>query len=307
MDIRLQNLSYSGNLTLHACPRLFQLHRLNAEADTQEDYESSVTFAFGHCVGLGIQLAFQEKSIDQTVWEMFLFWEPDLFAENQKQVKSFWHAVSAVQTLYSLRSNGFLQDWELVYHDNKPAVELGFCINLPDNFRYRGFADAVLRNKVSGKVMVLEVKTTSATNLNPATYKNSSQAIGYSIVLDYLFPDLSSYEVLYLVYLSKSFRYEPLQFTKSYLQRALWIQELLLDVEAIKLYESCGVYPMHGENCVQYYRDCKYLQSCTLSTEYLTKPLSAEQEAKYLEKEKDYAIQVDISTLIQAQIDKDAL
>ena len=29
-----------------------------------------------------------------------------------------------------------------------------------------------------------------------------------------------------------------MEFTKSYLQRALWLQELLLDIETIKLYES---------------------------------------------------------------------
>lgn len=305
MDIRLHHLSYSGNLTLHTCPRLFQLSKLNAEIDSQEDYESSVTFAFGHCVGLGIQLALQGYTLERTIYELFLFWEPDLFASNPKQIKSFWHTVSALETYYSLISNGFLKDWELVYYEGKPAVELGFCITLPDGFKYRGFVDAVLRHKINGKVMVLECKTSSATNLNPATYKNSAQAIGYSIVLDKLLSDLSSYDVLYLVYLSKSMKYEQLQFGKSYLQRALWIQELLLDVESIKMYESCGVYPMRGENCVQYYRDCKYLQSCTLSTHLLTKSLTAEQETAYLEKEKAYTITVDITELIQSQIEKE--
>jgi hypothetical protein len=305
MDPRLRDLSYSSILTLHTCPRLYQLQKLNAEIDTQEDIESSITFAFGHVVGLGIQLALQGKSQEQCIFELFLFWKPHLFASNPKQVKSFWHAVSAIQTFYSLLANGYLKDWELVYHDNKPAVELGFCINLPDGFRYRGFVDAVLRNKVSGKIMVLEVKTSSATNLNPATYKNSAQAIGYSIVLDHLFPGLSSYEVLYLVYLSKSYKYEPLQFGKSYLQRALWIQELLLDVESIKSYESIEVYPMHGENCVQYYRDCKYLQSCTVSTAYITSPMNQEQLSAYAERESQYTIQVDLADLIKTQIEKD--
>jgi hypothetical protein len=305
MDIRLRNLSYSGLLVKHTCPRLFQLQKLNAEVDTQEEIEESITFAFGHVVGLGIQLHFEGRTIEQIIWQLFLFWKPHLFAANDKQVKSFWHAISAIQTFISLRSNGYLQDWELVYHDGKPAVELGFCINLPYGFRYRGFVDAVLRNKVSGKIMVLECKTSSATNLNPASYKNSAQGIGYSIVLDNLFPSLSSYEVLYLVYLTKSYKYESLPFGKSYLQRALWIQELLLDVEELKRYEETGVYPMRGENCVQYYRDCKYLQSCTLSTNLTTKPMTPEQLEEYNKKEEAYTIQVDIQDLIQSQINKE--
>ena len=81
MDIRLQHLSYSGLLNLHSCPRRFQLDRLNAEKDSiLEDMESSVTFAYGHAVGFGIQLAFENKSEEEIIWQLFLQWEPDLFA-----------------------------------------------------------------------------------------------------------------------------------------------------------------------------------------------------------------------------------
>ena len=153
--------------------------------------------------------------------------------------------------------------------------------------------------------MVLEVKTTSATSLNPAQYKNSAQAVGYSVVLDHLFPELSSYEVLYLVYTTKSLEYTSLPFTKSYLQRALWIQELLLDVELIQLYESRGVYPMHGESCLQYYRECKFLQTCTMSTSLLTSPETPESVEKRLQKESEYQIQVTVEDLIQAQLRKE--
>lgn len=304
IDPRILNLSYSGLLNLHSCPRQFQLHRLNAEKDSTESAEASVTFAFGHLVGLGIQLHFEGVSEQEIIWRLFIQWAPDLFSENDKQKKSFWLGISAIQTFISLRANGFLSEWELVYHDGKPATELSFCINLPDGFRYRGFVDGVLRNKITGKIMVLECKTSSIANLNPAQYKNSAQAVGYSVVLDDLFPELSSYEVLYLVYLTKAFKYEPLPFTKSYLQRALWIQELLLDVEMIKLYENSGVYPMHGESCYQFYRECEYLQTCTLSTDLLTSPLTQEERDLLDLKESIYQVNVDIKDLIATQLRK---
>lgn len=305
MDLRLKNLSYSGLLTLHTCPRLFQLEKLNAEVEASEDFEASVTFAFGHVVGLGIQLHFEGYSEDQIIWRLFQFWEPDLLVSNEKQKKSFWLALGAIRNFLSLRANGFLSEWELVYHESKPATELSFAVNIPGGFRYRGFVDAVLQNKITGAIMVLEVKTTSATNLNPASYKNSAQAVGYSVVLDHLFPDLSAYEVLYLVYSTKSLEYTPLPFPKSYLQRALWIQEILLDVEMIKMYEEKQVYPMHGESCIQYYMECKYLQTCTMSTSLLTSDLTEEGEQKLIEKEAEYQINVSIADLIQAQLRKE--
>lgn len=304
MDSRLLNISYSGLLELHSCPRKFQLKKLNATVEQEEEVNASITYAFGHVVGYGIQLVLESKSEPEIFWQCFLMWEPDLFAENQKQKKSFWLAMAAIEQFISLRNNGFLEGWELVYYNGKPAVELSFCINLPNGFRYRGFVDAVLQHKITGQVMVLECKTSSATNLNPAQYKNSAQAVGYSVVLDSLFPELSAYEVMYLVYTTKNMQWNPLPFNKSYLQRALWIQELILDCEMITLYEKAQVYPMHGESCFDYYSECYYLQTCTLSTDLLSKPETEEQIAAREKKESEYQITVSVEDLIRSQLAK---
>lgn len=305
IDPRILNTSYSALLTLHACPRKFQLDRLNAQFTKEETWEESVTFSYGHLVGHGIQRAFEGASETQIYFEMFLMWKPDLLLRNDKQKKSIWEAFAAIQSFLTLRVNGFLDEWELVYHEGKPACELGFCIQLPNGFRYRGFVDAVLRHKISGKIMVLECKTTGAKYVNAAMYKNSAQAVGYSVVLDHLFSDLSSYEVLYLIYLTGSMKYEMMPFDKSYLQRAQWIQELLMDCELIQYYEEKGIYPMHGESCFSYMRECKYLQNCTMSTAFLTEAESAESAAKREEKESTYQINISIEDLIAAQFEKE--
>lgn len=299
MDSRLLNLSYSSLLTLHSCPKKFQLDKLNSEQEQVDDGGSSnVTFAFGHIVGEGIQGVLVGQSEDQIIFNMFLGWHADLFDRNDKQVKSFFHAVAAVQKFIALRKAGLLKDYDIVIYNGKPAVELSFCITFPDGFRYRGYVDAVLQHRVTGEVIVLECKTSSITNLAPATYKNSAQAIGYSIVLDVIFPRLSSYKVVYLVYKTKSMEYESLHFNKSYLQRALWIQELLLDIETIKLYEGAGIYPMRGESCYAFYRECEYLNLCTLSIDRLTTPdpLTPEQ--------KEYQINLTLADLIDSQLSK---
>lgn len=305
IDSRLKQLSYSSRLTLHNCPRKFQLDKLQAPQQDDDSNKSSVTFAFGHIVGYGIQLAFENKTEDEIIWALFLMWEPDLLADNPKQAKSFWEGIQAVQKLLSMRAYGFLDEWELVYIDDKPACELSFIINLPNEFKYRGFVDAVLKNKESGEIMVLEVKTTGMSNINAATYKNSAQAIGYSVVLDHLFPELSSYEVLYLVYKTKQREYETLPFTKSYLMRALWIRELLLDVDIINMYEDAGIYPMHGESCFNFFRECEYIYTCTLSTDKLTDSITPEQEKKIVESHETFQINIGINDLIKTQLRKE--
>ena len=304
IDIRLNQLSYSSLLTLHACPRKFQLDRLQAPREEGDDLSSSVTFAFGHAVGQGIQSAMESKTESQVLMDMFLIWEANLLAENEKQKKSFWSAVIAVQKFMAMRTQGYLEDWELVYIDGKPACELSFLIHMPDGFKLRGFVDAVLRNKLTNEIMVLELKTTSSYAVNSATYKNSAQAIGYSVVLDHLFPELSSYEVLYLIYKTKDKEYEQLQFTKSYFQRALWIRELLLDIEVIKMYEEAGIYPMRGESCYNYFRECEYIYTCMLSTDKLTDSITEEQAQKILQGHDTYQIHITLNDLIVSQLSK---
>jgi len=122
MDTRLRQLSYSSLLTLHSCPRKFQLDRLQAP-QPDLDTGSSVTFAYGHAVGAGIQFALDTSlSEDQIIFQTFLAWDADLAAENPKQNKTFWEALAAVQKFAEMRSRGFLNGWQIVFHEVKPAV-----------------------------------------------------------------------------------------------------------------------------------------------------------------------------------------
>ena len=299
IDYRIRQLSYSSLLSLHSCPRKFQLYKLRTTHRSEEALESTITFAFGHVVGEGIQLIFAGHSIETVIFEMFKGWHTDLFARDDKGKKSFWEAVIALQRFVAIKESGFLNDYDLLYYNGKPACELSFAINFPDGFRLRGFVDAVLVHRTTGEIIVLECKTTGSKSLNPATYKNSAQAIGYSVVLDVIAPDVSSYEVLYLVYQTHSGEYQPFRFPKTYLQRALWIQEILLDIELIKLYENTGVYPMHGESCYNFFRECEYFNTCTMSTEYLTKKCTPEEEDKT-----EYQINLSLQDLLNAQLSK---
>ena len=306
IDPRLQLLSHSSRTSLHKCPRKFQLYRLSSKQVLMEDEKEiaqGVTFAYGSAVGVGVQSVLEGKAEDQVYLDTFLEWDVDLLDSNPKQKKSFWLAMFAVKKFINLRQQGFLEEYELVYYKGKPAVELSFQINLPNGFKYRGFLDAALQHKVTKRAMVLENKTSSGT-ANSAYFKNSGQALGYSVVLDILFPKLSSYQVLYLVYETKTMEYKELPYEKSLLQRALWLQELLIDTQMIELYESYDTYPMHGENCFDFFRECEYLSLCTLTTANLTKPLTSNMLEKIQNEGEKYDFNVDFYDLVAAQVAK---
>jgi hypothetical protein len=296
---RLKLLSHSSRLLLHTCPRKYQLSKLGASG-TEDDEDTKNTFGFGHLVGTGIQNILQGKDIQQVIFESFLAWERDLFFIDEKRKKSFAHGVYALHKIRALFSAGLLKDYELVTVEGKPACELGFRVHLPNGYKYRGYVDVVLRHKITGEVMVLEIKTSSS-QVVANGYKNSGQAIGYSVILDTIFPYLSAYKVLYLVYKTKEQEYEIISYPKTLYQRALWLNELLIDCETIELYNTRKVFPMHGENCIQFFRECQFFGLCTMSTESIVKKTESAPEP-------EYDFEINFETLVNTQLgDPEAL
>ena len=310
IDPRILLLSHSSRSTLNKCPRKFQLYRLNAllnEGDPIADLNQQITFDYGSAVGVGIQGILCGHDMDKVIMDMLMEWTVDLLDRNPKHKKSFWEAMVAVLQFKKITAGGYLEEYELMYYtnqkgDKKPAVELSFKINLPDGPSYRGYIDGVLRHRTTGKVVVLEDKTTSFRQVNPAMYKNSGQALGYSVILDILFPGLSSYEVLYLVFSSTSREFTELPFEKSAQQKALWLTELLMDTKKIQMYEDFGVYPMNGDFCYDFFKDCEYLGLCGMSTERLTKPLTQKILDEIQKREDSYDFVFEFKDLIESQI-----
>lgn len=71
------------------------------------------------------------------------------------------------------------------------------------------------------------------------------------------------------------------------------------------MYDEASIYPMHGESCYEFFRECEYLQTCTLSTERLTTPLSDEDAQKLESQLDEFQIHVTLDQLIQSQLAKE--
>jgi hypothetical protein len=121
--------------------------------------------------------------------------------------------------------------------------------------------------------MVVELKTTVMTNVHEAQYQNSSQALGYGAVLDLMAADLnkaSSFDVLYLVFQSRSKNLVPMPFTKTAKDRVDWLNSLMINVSKIELYETNG-YPKQGQSCYNFFRACEYINTCGMTDGSLRK------------------------------------
>lgn len=305
LDPRIKLMSYSSCLKLHGCPRRYQLYKYRAMENPMDTTLQQIGFDFGHVVGQGFQDVLEHKSEQEVMFRAFMMWSQDIFLEDKKAKKSFWRALVAIKQFIALREHGYLKEYELMSYEGKPATELGFRIIMSDGFEYRGFVDAVLRHIDTGAIIVLEGKTTKYSTIDPAQFKNSAQAVGYSVVLDFISPGLTDYTVLYLVYSSTIQEYTELPFAKTFTQRAHWLRNLLLDKIAVENYANYGdSFPMYGENCYSYFRACEYISLCNMDTNKIADPLYQSDLDRITEDNKKYQFTLKFEDLVQAQLEK---
>ena len=310
----IRRLSYSSLLELHKCPRKFFLNRHVRQE------EKSIHLSFGSAFGSGIQEVMKGSSLEMAWFKAFLAWDIDTEEEIEKDKKSLWTAVLMIRKFAeevwpSMRNKG----WELLFYKGKPTDELGFKINFFDDFYLLGFIDAVLINKRTGEIKVFECKTTKYNTVSEALYANSWQAIGYSVVLDKLLTGnlemqgqaYSSYEVLYFVLKSTALDFEIFPFKKTRSKKAVWLQNIVGDIERIQKYEEEDNFPMYGESCWDYaaFRPCFYYGSCHMSlrglflktAEQLGQVVVDKQEKE--EAEGKYAVVVSLAEIIDNQLE----
>lgn len=288
-DKAYRRLTSNGNVTsysllsnLHECPRKYELEKLQANHPSQVaavEFGPNLDFAYGHAVGAGIQTYAATGDLTASILAAMLAWKAPWDAEKLTRQgggtgKSLAFATLAVEKFsYWWREN--MWDWEVVVlPGGKKAVELAFAIDTNNGKYHFGHIDVLLRSRSSGKLAVWEGKTTGYEQVDEATYGNSNQALGYSVVVDAIAKaigaDGSEYEVLYIVYSSKSREFQLLPFGKSRAQRAEWLQDILLDHASIDTYDRISFYPKRGENCINRYgRTCNWYGQCHMKNSSL--------------------------------------
>lgn len=270
--------SYSLLTDLHACPRRFELEKYSANTVALEiEGDINLDFAYGHAVGAGVQTYAATRNLVASQFAAFCAWKAPWDAEkfNKRGVsakKSLTHAMIAVEKFQRVWDMAF-QEWNVyVFPTGKPAVELAFAVNFENGFWYFGHIDMVLVHKIHKQLAVYEGKTTGW-SVNPASWGNSNQAIGYGVVVDKIAKDLgweTDYDVLYNIYSTGEEEFTVIPFHKSRTMRAGWLQDILLDHQTIATYQKLKFFPKRGESCVnQWGRECYWYGQCQMANDAL--------------------------------------
>jgi hypothetical protein len=257
-------LSDSALRTLHTCERKFQIDRILAGVpEEKEQWPSTV---LGTAWGIGVADYFAYQNQDKALFALWLAYYPRL----EDEVRTQEVAANMLIAAFPIIDN-ILQDWEVVSFQGKKALELSFRLNMDSSYYFVGYVDIVLQNRWTGKVAVMDVKTTAMNliDLSPL-YQNSPQGIGYSIVLDRLMGEnLSEYDVFYFVgQMNSRNPFQPTvkqyQFSKTLQDRLNWFISLGMDVNHLEEMAEMNVYPQRGNNCLQYNKPCKHFGVCGL-------------------------------------------
>lgn len=274
--------SYSKLGNLHSCPRYYELMMLSKTRQTIKESgvsiqlasepQQNLDFAYGHSVGSGIQTFAATGNLQAAQFAAFIAWRADydavkVDARGNDSGKSLTWALYAVEKFAFFWANE-MAEWEILLLPNEQAaVELAFAVDTQNGYFHLGHIDAVLRNKLTGRLAVWEGKTTGYESVNAAMYGNSYQALGYGVVVDAIAKQLGldtpDYEVFYIVYSSKSREFQLLPFMKNKSQRAEWLQDLLLNHAMLDKYQELKFFPKRGDNCINKYgRTCEWYGNC---------------------------------------------
>lgn len=301
----LKLLSHSAENLLTSCPRLYELDRLSVKAD----YGVNVDMNFGTVVGIGVQEYFVSGDKNKSIMAMFLAWPEDIFAFSDRAVKSkktFFWAIHALNRFMPVR-DGPLREYDVLQIDDAPSVELGFRILFPDDFSYRGKLDILVQSRVTGKLAVVECKTTKYSIINPEVYRNSSQASAYIIVADSVaarleIPAQEALAIYYTVYSSSSLDWEILHFNKSRVELTNWIRTELYNMAHITEFAAKNFFPKNGNSCFAYSRPCGWFELCDLSNNNIIGDIANIPEK--IDKEEDYPFIFSINDIIRDQLEK---
>ncbi len=296
MDSRLKLISNSSVLSVHSCPRRYQLRKLWPEYLG----DVSVDTVYGSMFHTGIQQFLSTGNLQEAMLIAATDWRLELY--EFKKEKSFWHCWNAIEQFAFLYPESPLADYEILIYNGKPAMELGFCISLPDGFYYRGYIDLVMRHRYTGSILVVDLKTSGMNHSNPAKYQNSSQNIAYSVVLDTVAPGLQTFNVMYYEYLTYLNKFVAHDFVIDNLERATWIRDLLMECQIMQFYDNNAEWPKHGESCISYGRSCEFLDNCTMPTAALLGTYKEEADALSIDSKAPYDIYITLEEIINSQI-----
>lgn len=269
-------LSESTLNLLHDCERKMQLERLLLNG-VEPDGPPNAYLVRGLSFGTGVQAYMLTGDMDYALFKAWLEYYPEVYDDRSKiyMWRTLNNILCAKDQMDKLR-----QRYEVAVFEGKPAVEMSFRLDIDDKWYYVGYIDLVLYDTWEKMYVVFEIKTTGykLTDLAPL-YKNSGQALGYSIVIDRIVGvNQANYGVLYFVcrdQVGDTFIPDiyAFPFTKTLLDRLRWFYTLGMDVQRLNQMLELEMFPMRGHSCVKFSKVCQHFGVCTLTSADIRRPV----------------------------------
>lgn len=271
------HLSHSSIGSFHSCPRLFWLTKIKKFSAFKE---SNATL-----IGQAIHSAFQSYCINKdaslALFELLYRYPYDLPVSYNR---SLLECVKALYLLIDWWDNGH---YELVYSKKDsvlfPMVETRISIDIKNKygieFNWVGMIDLVIRDCLTGELIVLDIKTTTMKGDSLfANYKNSFQCMPYAMALAAQLGEskpISSYFPMTVKYIVVSLGWSgeinEFTFTKSQKDYNEWVLILNCFLEDYIRFSTASNFPRKAGSCLMFNKPCSFIDNCNDDESYLDK------------------------------------
>lgn len=179
-------LSFSSDSTYQACPRQYELSRIERLSEIQE----SMATMFGKVIHTSLYL-FLKSRIDNATFTPALFYEMEFkkrVMESSLRLPANWSIEDFIAS-GKLMLERFVEFWDrdeyevVIDADGEPILEREFKIMLPNGIIYTAIIDAILRRKRDGWIIVTDWKTPAQAAFEEFALL-SEQLTGYEVVVE---------------------------------------------------------------------------------------------------------------------------
>jgi hypothetical protein len=266
LDISYSSLNLASN-----CLRKFEFRKFYPRKPWADDQFAADV---GKALHSAIQSYWTDYDEEKAYWTLMMEYP---YTWEFHQLRDDRSLEACMSTLECVIDNDFMADWELcevlVDGVTRPAVEVPFEIELmgitcPDGspIYYTGFIDALMRNKSTGLVRPVDIKTTRASSKDSTPkYKFDSQQVPYGFVAEFLQDrPLEAFEVLYLECYVDLLEPKaiPYAFQKSREDLQEWMMNTVIRLGAIQRSMAMDYFPRTDGGCLSYMRPCYFLDVC---------------------------------------------
>lgn len=262
-------LSFSRLQTLRTCPRMFLCKELVGSGS----YKPSIDTAYGHAFAAGVQELLTSGNLSRAFLAAIEAWDYQYFTDpwGKKHNKSFWYAIASIHQWYYSVYLGLADDYEVATLGGRPAIELFVYLQVGAGYNYQIHIDVVLRSKVSGNLVVCEIKT-SGMPQQRANWENSLQTLGYYTEIAAIAAKCGEQvepEIMYIVQqvgklgdVDANHGFFTFIFAKDRNATAEFMMDLATQTATLETYTGYGYFPKYGHNCVQFGRPCQFFGTC---------------------------------------------